>query len=168
VNAPLLSEMLKPENKPWSQLGEALGKIAIGLSPTGNNFKVLISGSIPAKAGNLISTSVLVGLLKGQTPGGINLINAPGLAKTSGISTELSIYDGVPEEAVTVYYGNYSVVGVVRGDTAYLNSINKHLFEPHIALKGNVALFSTSGTIDKVLSKGPLNKTIAYVCGAPI
>jgi D-3-phosphoglycerate dehydrogenase len=154
VNAPLLSEMLKPANKSWSQLGESLGKLAIGLSPQGTNFKVLISGETPAKIGNLISASVLVGLLKGSKPKSdeINLISAPNLATQLGLSTELSLIDGVPEEAITVYYGSISIVGVNEGKSPYLNSINKHIFSPPIALKGNLAIFSTSTMIDSVLS----------------
>jgi hypothetical protein len=147
--------MLKPANKSWSQLGESLGRLAIGLSPQGNDFKVLISGETPAKIGNLISASVLVGLLKGSKPKSdeINLISAPNLATQSGLSTELSLIEGEPEEAITVYYGSISIVGINEGKNPYLNSINKHVFSPPIALKGNLTIFSTSTMIDSVLSE---------------
>lgn len=153
VNAPLLSQMLKRENKPWSQLGESLGKLAIGLSPEGKKFKVLISGDSVVKIGELINSSVLVGLLKGENPNNdINLISAPHLASNSGISAELSLIDGVVEESVTILDGSISIVGVNRGQISYLSSINKHKFLPPIALNGNLSIFSTSSTIDSVIS----------------
>lgn len=146
--------MLKPENRPRSHLAEALGKMAVDLSPKDLHYKVMLSGDSLAKIPKLIDTSVLVGLIKGKKrTNGVNLISAPGLGSQLGLSTEVSVIDGVAEEAVTVIVGSISITGLNLGQNSYLSSINKHKFLPPVALNGNLTIFSSPSPMDKVLSE---------------
>ena len=152
VNAPLLSEMLKPENTPFTRLAESLGKLAFVLSPQANQFNVTISGQSLAKLANskLIQASVVVGLVKARKRSeSANLISAPGLAKALGLSTNVQVVDG--EESISVSHGDASVVGVNHGQNSYLSSVSNQKLSPTVELKGHLTVFTTKSSIDKVL-----------------
>ena len=150
VNAPLLSEMLKPENTPFTRLAESLGKLAFVLSPQANQFNVTISGQSLAKLSKLIQASVVVGLVKARKRSeSANLISAPGLAKALGLSTNEQDVDG--EESISVSHGDASVVGVNHGQNSYLSSVNNQKLSPTVELKGHLTVFTTKSSIDKVL-----------------
>lgn len=151
VNAPLLSVMLKPENKPLTRLAESLGKLAYGLSPQNNKFQVTISGQSLANLAKLIDTSVVVGLLKARMRNqSVNLISAPGLAKQAGVITEIEVVDG--EDSIGVSGGESSIVGINHGQSSYLSSVNKQKLSPAVALEGHLTTFTTRSSIDSVLS----------------
>nr|CAD7445626.1 unnamed protein product [Timema bartmani] len=95
-----------------------------------------------------LSTAVLAGMLTGHTKNGLNLINAPALAKEAGILVSLK-HDSSNESQfmeVTVKHakmGSHSARGTVRADELpYLLSINDATFgQSGIVLGNNAHLF---------------------------
>jgi hypothetical protein len=74
---------------------------------------------------NFLSTAILVGMLTGHTKNGLNLINAPALAKDAGIEVSQS-YEGhsdIPTVTVTVSQGksiSHSLQGMLHCSTAVI------------------------------------------------
>jgi hypothetical protein len=74
---------------------------------------------------NFLSTAVLVGMLTGHTKNGLNLINAPALAKDAGIEVSQS-YEGpsdIPTVTVTVSQGksiSHSLQGMLYCSSAII------------------------------------------------
>jgi hypothetical protein len=74
---------------------------------------------------NFLDTAVLVGMLTGRTKNGLNLINAPALAKDAGIEVSQS-YEGhsdAPTVTVSVSQGksiSHSLQGMLNCSTAVL------------------------------------------------
>ncbi|CAG2055243.1 unnamed protein product, partial [Timema podura] len=150
VNAPVLAAAMVPSNGPWISLAKEIGRL----------MAKMIQGVIPAtqidikttgrelESMKFLSTAVLAGMLTGHTKNGLNLINAPALAKEAGILVSLK-HDSSKESQfmeVTVKHakmGSHSARGTVRADELpYLLSINDATFgQSGIVLGNNAHLF---------------------------
>ncbi|KAF4527492.1 hypothetical protein B566_EDAN014546 [Ephemera danica] len=163
VNAPIMATALEASNTPWIKLAQYLGCMASHLVP-----KSLPGVTISVEAyGNelaglrCLSTAVLLGQLAGATQNGINLINAPALAREAGISVESSHHTQAPiKYAHILNEGSsglrvcikqagqepQSVTGTVRDGLPLLLAIGEQMhFSPQgLALRGNVALFKSN------------------------
>lgn len=85
MNAPYLTNALRPSTQPWLHLGTLLGRLAtalLGKQPT--SVTVVTIGATVKTYGSFILPGVLVGSLEG---GGANLVNAVQKAKALGVST---------------------------------------------------------------------------------
>lgn len=111
VNAPVLVAALSEVNAPWINLAKRLGQLG-GKFLKGNSQGIIIEsqtvGSDMEKK-KFVHTAVLVGILTGQTKNGLNLVNAPILAKDIGVSIKESHVDG--ENGVVVKVGSHQVKG---------------------------------------------------------
>lgn len=158
VNAPLLGQMLKPESRPLSKLGEYLGMLGATLSPKATEFKAYITGPDLGQSSDLVTAATKVGLVKGrkllgnETFEGVNLISAPTLIEKEGIKLEKGVYEGFPPNSLTVYSEGLSIVGFARGDAVYLHNINKNYFRPPIELSGNMFFFESEDKLDTILA----------------
>ncbi|XP_046423319.1 D-3-phosphoglycerate dehydrogenase [Neodiprion fabricii] len=149
VNAPILTAALSDVNAAWINLSKKLGQL-------GGKFLKKGSGSISIESQTIgsdmekkkfVHTAVLVGILAGQTKNGLNLINAPILAKDIGVSIKESHADG--ENAVAVKVGQHQVKGTVRGaNEPLLISIDDAIFSNGVPLVDNLSLYRGSGPGD--------------------
>lgn len=114
VNAPVLFAAMSDENGPWIELSKKLGQLATRF------IKKNVSAPIESQTiGNamankkFVHTAVLVGVLTGQTKNGLNLINAPTLAKDIGIDIKESHIDG-EINGVIVKVGQHNIKGKLK------------------------------------------------------
>ena len=94
VNAPILTAAMSEENAPWIELSKKLGQL-IGRFLKKNPKSLVESQTVgkDMEMKKFIHTAVLVGILTGQTENGLNLINAPTLAKDIGVEIKDSHMD---------------------------------------------------------------------------
>lgn len=89
VNAPVMSAALVAENGPWIQLAQQLGAVAgrlLGGSTAGAQVAVQTAGLLLQRK-NFLATPVAAGLVARP---GVNLVNAPSIAKQAGITLTTS------------------------------------------------------------------------------
>ncbi|XP_063242853.1 D-3-phosphoglycerate dehydrogenase isoform X2 [Bacillus rossius redtenbacheri] len=121
VNAPVLAAAASPASDAWirlaKELGRILSKLVKGVIP---DTLIEIRTSGEALGGmKFLGTAVLMGMLTGHTKNGLNMINAPTLAKEAGIEVVAkhdSEHDAAPLLQVSVSLGkvgSHSVQGTV-------------------------------------------------------
>lgn len=103
------------DNAPWIELSKKLGQLAARLVQ-GKLTTTVQSQTVGPnmKDKKFIHTSVLVGILTGQTKNGLNLINAPMLAEDIGIDLKDSHMPG-DHRAVLVTIGPHQIKGNENG-----------------------------------------------------
>lgn len=128
VNAPLLAAAMTEDNAPWIELSKKLGQLAARLVQGKLNTPVQSQTVGPdMKNKKFIHTSVLVGILTGQTKNGLNLINAPMLAEDIGVDLKDSHMPG-DHRAVLVTVGPHQVKGNENGiKSIILNKENENI-----------------------------------------
>lgn len=113
VNAPILTAAMSEENLPWIELSKKLGQL-IGRFLNKNQKKTIVEcqtiGDDEMKLKKFIHTAVLVGILTGQTKNGLNLVNAPTLAKEIGVQINES-HMNEETSAVIVKVDQYQIKG---------------------------------------------------------
>lgn len=111
VNAPILTAAMSEENVPWIELSKKLGQL-IGKFLNKNPKAIVESQTVGAEMElkKFIHTAVLVGILTGQTKNGLNLVNAPTLAKEIGVQINESHMDS-DTSAVIVKVDQYQIKG---------------------------------------------------------
>ncbi|KAI4483895.1 hypothetical protein M0802_013198 [Mischocyttarus mexicanus] len=141
VNAPLLAAAMAEDNAPWIELSKKLGQLAARLVQRKLNTPVLSQTIGPdMEDKKFIHTSVLVGILTGQTKNGLNLINAPILAEDIGVDLKDSHVPG-DHRAVLVTVGSHQVKGTIRDNQPLLVSVDDALFPNDIALTNHISLY---------------------------
>ncbi|KAK0166727.1 hypothetical protein PV327_004216 [Microctonus hyperodae] len=148
VNAPVLFAAMSDENGPWIELSKKLGQLATRFIK--KNVSAPIESQTIGKAmasKKFIHTAVLVGVLTGQTKNGLNLINAPTLAKDVGIDIKESHIDG-DINAVVVKVGQHHIKGTVRNNEVLLLSIDDAVFNNGIQLRDYISLYHANGPQD--------------------
>ncbi|XP_034184873.2 hydroxypyruvate reductase [Osmia lignaria lignaria] len=141
VNAPILSTAMTDENEPWIELSKKLGQLAARLLKGKLNVTVrsqTIGCGMQEKA--FVHTAVLLGVLSGQTKNGLNLINAPTLAREMGIEVEGS-HVSAEGKAVLVQVEGHRIKGTVRDKEPLLLSLDDASFANGIALGDSVCLY---------------------------
>ncbi|XP_049944527.1 D-3-phosphoglycerate dehydrogenase [Schistocerca serialis cubense] len=151
VNAPALSASLDEGNQPWLQLAKELGSLAARLvqgSLPGTAINVTASGPGSERL-TFVATAAVTGLLSGRTPNGLNLVNAPALARDMGVtvtSEKASAGSQGDDTTVTVKIQQasgevHAVTGTVRADNRpLLLSVDGCVFDGGIALGGGAPL----------------------------
>ncbi|KAF7386456.1 hypothetical protein HZH68_013588 [Vespula germanica] len=148
VNAPLLAAAMTEDNAPWIELSKKLGQLAARLVQGKLNTPVQSQTVGPdMKNKKFIHTSVLVGILTGQTKNGLNLINAPMLAEDIGVDLKDSHMPG-DHRAVLVTVGPHQVKGTIRSNQPLLLSVDDALFPNDIALTNHISLYRTNSVQD--------------------
>lgn len=150
VNAPMLSAAMLDENAPWIELSEKLGQL-IGRFLKGN-LNVSVHSETVGGAGmrekTFVHTAVLVGILSGQTKNGLNLINAPMLAREIGIDVKGSHQDSLDADAIIVQAKGHRIKGTVRGNEPVLLSLDDAVFVNGIALGDYTSFYRTNNVQD--------------------
>uniref|UniRef100_A0A0C9S0B9 D-3-phosphoglycerate dehydrogenase n=1 Tax=Fopius arisanus TaxID=64838 RepID=A0A0C9S0B9_9HYME len=148
VNAPILSAAMSSDNGAWIELSKRLGQLAARFLK--KNVKAQIeSQTVGTGMQNkkFVHTAVLVGVLSGQTQNGLNLINAPTLAKDIGIDLKEAHFDG-DGDMVAVRIGQHLLKGTVRNNEALLLSIDDAIFNNGIVLRDFISLYHANGPQD--------------------
>ncbi|XP_076348711.1 D-3-phosphoglycerate dehydrogenase isoform X2 [Tachypleus tridentatus] len=153
VNAPIFDQLQAAENKYWVKLCQILGKLGDKLVTSDEHKNVILSiqGTSLERNGTLLGIATLVGLMSYKSNNGINFINAPSLAKESGIKVSthhkevLVRCDGQYSSAaveIKLETGNEShvLVGTVEGSVLLLCSIDGACFNPYQPLQGNLVV----------------------------
>ncbi|XP_076756943.1 D-3-phosphoglycerate dehydrogenase [Xylocopa sonorina] len=150
VNAPMLSAAMLDENAPWIELSEKLGQL-IGRFLK-ENLNVCVHSQTVGNAGmrekTFVHTAVLVGILSGQTKNGLNLINAPTLAREIGVDVKGSHEDSLDSDAVIVQAKGHRIKGTIRGNEPVLLSLDDAVFVNGIALGDYTSFYRTNNVQD--------------------
>lgn len=195
VNAPALTNASNEAFKPWIELAQAFGYLVNHLSKSADTPSLSISvdlyGSEVSKMEAFLGSAVLVGLLKGMTQNGINLVNAPMLAQEKGVSLSITAHhNAVPPvlaaspDAVQVKVvrgGNsHILLGNAASGQATLYALDGCVWESGLTLGRNMLFFSASPTasplaaiatqllaeraaVTSLLSSAPTKKEVWYV-----
>lgn len=152
VNAPLLTAAMSEENAPWIDLSKKLGHLISKFSK--KNPKAIVEIQTIGegmKTKKFINTAVLVGILTGQTKNGLNLINAPTLAKEIGIEIQEGHVDG-EMNAVAVKVGQHQIKGTVRENESILLSIDNAAFDNGIIIRDFISLYKMAHGLQDLAS----------------
>uniref|UniRef100_A0A1B6KWA9 D-3-phosphoglycerate dehydrogenase n=1 Tax=Graphocephala atropunctata TaxID=36148 RepID=A0A1B6KWA9_9HEMI len=131
VNAPILGATCVPYNNSWIELTTNLGRLVSKLLQNQDRTEAkveLVRTGAALENMSFLGTAALVGLLSGRTSNGLNLINAPQLAKEAGLSVSQR-YEPSEQKSVTITVttpaGSNSVTGTIKSKTIhYLLSVN--------------------------------------------
>ncbi|XP_076235969.1 hydroxypyruvate reductase [Calliopsis andreniformis] len=148
VNAPMLSAAITDENAPWIELSKKLGKLAARFLKGKLNVPVqvrTVGSGMQEKT--FVPIAVLVGILTGQTRNGLNLINAPSLAREIGVNLQTSHLEG-DSKAILVEVGDHRIKGTIRDSQSLLLSLDDATFGNGIALGDYVSLYHGKGVQD--------------------
>ncbi|XP_075213430.1 hydroxypyruvate reductase [Lycorma delicatula] len=182
VNAPILTASQNPANAPWIDLAGSLGRLAAKIAATEDlssvNVTVTSSGN-GLEHMNFLSTAALVGMLTGRTKNGLNLINAPTLARESGLKVNQTHLPGEDKSVIITVKANnfqHSVQGTVQADgNVYLTRIDDAQFSPGVPLTTNILIFQGTDAnsdfpkiIGEINSKGLIVSNIAIAAGKKI
>lgn len=145
VNAPVLGAALVAENGPWIALAQQLGVLAARLAgpagPKATSVAVQTAGELLRRK-TFLSTPVAAGMVAKP---GVNLVNAPAIAKQAGIEVTTS-HDDKPTElpCVRVAVGHLVLTGTVgAGGSSVLLAVNDARFgDAGVALGDNMVLVS--------------------------
>ncbi|GLH11976.1 C-terminal-binding protein [Gryllus bimaculatus] len=179
VNAPVLAATMNQGNVPWISLAKELGKLSArmiqGAVPK-TTIQVVTTGEGMENM-KFLTTSVLAGMLAGHTSNGLNLINAPTLAKEAGISVALTHNGGdlrtVRVTTVHPQAGTHSVIGTVKADDLpYLLAIDDARFEQGVLVGSHLALFQGQDTqvnlgtvVSALIQSGAIITSVATAVG---
>ena len=149
VNAPILSAALTDENAPWIELSSKLGKLAARFMKGKLNATVqiqMIGNGLQEKT--FVQTAVLVGILSGQTKNGLNMINAPTLAREVGVDLQGSHVEA-EGKAILVQVEGHRIKGTVRDNQPLLLSLDDAVFANGVPLADHaVSLYRAKGIQD--------------------
>ncbi|KAL9231740.1 hypothetical protein vseg_006928 [Gypsophila vaccaria] len=162
VNAPMVSAEVLAELKPYVELAEKLGRLAIQLVTGGSGVKSVKVGYSTSRAPDDLDTRVLramitKGLIEPISSTFVNLVNADFTAKQRGmrITEERVLLDGSPEsplESIQVQIANVeskfasaisetgeiSLQGRVKDGVPHLTKVGS--FEVDVSLEGSIIL----------------------------
>jgi len=168
VNMPSIDAETLREIQPYLVLGENLGLLASQLTE-GPILKVEIqyNGDIAGKNVEPITTSVLKGLLT-RSIDGINMVNAPFIAKERGIqvqeskSNEVLEYTSTLQLQVQTKNGGHNITGsifgkgdprIVKFDEYFLEAV----LSPNMLLLNNMDVPGVIGNLGNTLGKHKIN-----------
>ncbi|OAD52377.1 D-3-phosphoglycerate dehydrogenase [Eufriesea mexicana] len=150
VNAPMLSAAMSDENASWIELSKKLGQL-VGRFLKGKLNVTVHSqtiGNARMREKAFVHTAVLLGILSRQTKNGLNLINAPTLAREIGINVKGNHEMSTNDEAIVVQVEGHRIKGTVRNNEPLLLSLDDAVFANGIALGNYVSLYQTNDIQD--------------------
>lgn len=168
VNMPSISEELLAKIKPCLELGEDLGKLASQLvdGPI-SQVRILYSGEVAEVDIKPITISILKGLFMG-TIEGVNMVNAPFIAKERGVevqeskSNEIKDYTSTIQIEVSAENGGRSITGSIfgKGDPRIVK-FDDYYFEAviskHMLILMNRDVPGVIGNLGKILGENKIN-----------
>ena len=168
VNMPSIDEETLKQIKPFLELGEDLGKLASQLveGPI-TQVKVQYNGEVSNLNVQPITISVLKGLLT-RVIEGVNMVNAPFIAKERGIevqelkSNEIKDYTSTLRVQVTTKQGTRDITGSIfgKGDPRIVK-FDEYYFEAVISKRmlilSNKDVPGVIGKLGNVLGKNKIN-----------
>lgn len=168
VNMPSIDEETLNRIRPFLELGEDLGKIVSQLMSTPiTQVKVQYNGDVAGLNVQPITISVLKGLLT-QTIDGINMVNAPFIAKERNIevqemkSNEIKDYTSTIQVQVSGKGGKREIMGSIfgKGDPRIVK-FDDYYFEAviskHMLILSNKDVPGVIGNLGNVLGKHNIN-----------
>ncbi|XP_011493920.1 PREDICTED: D-3-phosphoglycerate dehydrogenase isoform X1 [Ceratosolen solmsi marchali] len=142
VNAPAIKAAIKPENKPWIELGIRLGKILSKLVNAKSH--ITIENSIHGLDDineSFFNIAIQAGFLLNIYEN-VNLVNASVLAKECNIQINTLLkYSSC--NIISLKAGDHLITGTIRGDRAVLLSINDSIFSSEVCLPEHTSLYLT-------------------------
>ncbi|KAE8746369.1 hypothetical protein FOCC_FOCC006863 [Frankliniella occidentalis] len=172
VNAPVLGAALVPENAPWIALAQRLGVLASRLLAAGGTagaqVAVQTAGAALQKKAFLV-TPVAAGLV--QKPG-VNLVNAPAIAKQAGIVLVASHDDRLSQPAcVRVTVQGRVLTGTVgAAGASVLLAVDDAAFgDAGVPLDGNLVLVhSKDATVSVANTAAAVSKMGTNILGLSV
>jgi len=168
VNMPSISEELLGQIKPYLALGEDLGKIISQLVDGAiSQVRILYSGEVANIDIQPITISVLKGMLTASIEG-INMVNAPFIAKERGIevqeskSNEIKDYTSTIQVEVISDNGERCITGSIfgKGDSRIVK-FDEYYFEAviskHMLILMNQDVPGVIGNLGKILGENKIN-----------
>ncbi len=168
VNMPSISEELLGQIKPYLAIGDELGKISSQLvSGPVSQVKILYSGEVANFDVQPITISVLKGIFAGSIEG-VNMVNAPFIAKERGIevqeskSNEIKDYTSTIQVDVITEKDKRSITGSIfgKGDSRIVK-FDDYYFEAVISkymlILMNQDVPGVIGNLGKILGENKIN-----------
>lgn len=164
INAPALSSAMNDTARPWIQLAESLGYLAKSIAQPQDSpaltVQVTLYGSEVSTMKSFIGSAIAVGMMRGVTPNGINLINAPLLAQEAGITLKVEAADAAAQVPiasagsdaihlrVSVAKGlnTHTLVGSSTGGLPTLYALDGAVWESGLTLGRNMLFFRAALT----------------------
>ncbi len=168
VNMPSIDEDLLGQIKPHLELGEKLGTLISQLTDDGlESLQIIYCGEVAELKVEPITISVLKGFFSGSIEG-VNMVNAPYLAKERGISikesknSDAKDYANTMEVVVRTKSGSRSITGTIFGNRdpriAKLDDFNLEArFSDYMLVLKNKDAPGVIGHVGKVLEKNKIN-----------
>ncbi|XP_001600828.1 hydroxypyruvate reductase [Nasonia vitripennis] len=148
VNAPVMAAAANPDNAAWIELAKRLGKVAGKFVANQGQVVVESRTTGPDTASKkFVHTALNVGLLANRVNSGLNLVNAPNLAKELGITVNEG-HENVGQNAIVVKAGGHVVQGTVVGNATLLVSIDDSVFVDGVHLQDNISLYKAKSAQD--------------------
>jgi len=168
VNMPSISEELLGQIKPSLELGEDLGKLASQLVDRPiSQVRILYNGEVANFDVEPITISVLKGIFMGSIEG-VNMVNAPFIAKERGVevqesrSNEIKDYTSTIQVEVLTENGGRSITGSIfgKGDSRIVK-FDDYYFEAviskHMLILMNQDVPGVIGNLGKILGENKIN-----------
>jgi D-3-phosphoglycerate dehydrogenase len=168
VNVPSVDEELLAKLKPFLVLGENLGKLASQLADGPiHQIHIQYNGEVASHKVQPITTAILKGVLD-RTMEGVNMVNAPYLAKERDIevkesrSNEIHDYTSTIRVQVKTKAGGRDITGsvfgkgdprIVKFDDYYFEAV----FSKYMLIMNNMDVPGVIGNIGNVLGKNGIN-----------
>ena len=168
VNMPSISEELLAQIKPSLALGDELGKMASQLvSGPISQVRILYSGEVANLDVEPITISILKGIFTGSIEG-VNMVNAPFIAKERGIevqeskSNEIKDYTSTIQVDIITEKNSRSITGSIfgKGDSRIVK-FDDYYFEAviskHMLILMNQDVPGVIGNLGKILGENKIN-----------
>lgn len=167
INAP--RGQLDPEMQPYVELAESLGICAHQLNGQRpiNKVEITCCGELAEKNTKMITTAVLIGILKKIVGENVNTINAPSIAKGKGITVTESknadslVYTNTISVEVTSGKDTRTVRGTSIANKPRLVGIDEYNFEMVLENDIIVSMYKDTpgviGRVGKILGENKIN-----------
>lgn len=195
INAPALTNSTSEVCKPWIELSQALGYLGNRLSqPTDTpslTLSIELFGSEVCSMKAFLGSALLVGLLRGMTQTGVNMVNAPGVAHDMGITVTVEAHPNeqppvacAAPEALQLKIARglkeHTLLGNCAGGQPTLYALDGCVWESGLTLGRNMLFFSAPPTasplaaiatqlvglrapLTSILSSAPTQKEVWHV-----
>jgi len=162
VNAGSLANAMSGVNKPWLTIGRGLGLVASILGNNASSIEITVHDSTLTDT-SFLPAAVVSGYLAGVSHDPtINMINAPALAKSKGITLTVTKSTVKPTLQKTLFVcvkigsTTFKISGSLHGDVAVLNTIDENTFPGGLMLDGSIIFYTSAdnsgyATIDATL-----------------
>ncbi len=168
INMPSIDAETLAQIQPYLTLGEDMGKLISQLTDSPiTKVSIQYAGEVAAQRFDPITISILKGLFT-QSIDGVNMVNAPFLAKERGVEVEESKSSEVHEYTSTIQVGVHtkdghrSIMGSIfgKGDPRIVKFDEYHfeaVLSPHMLILNNMDVPGVIGNLGNCLGKHGVN-----------